>query len=663
MNLRALASCSLFVCAAASAASAQENGLARPSITTAVVRPDTVWFCGNLHGIDNVLYYFARQTRAWGQSASQGSACDNVSPFMGRDTIDAGRGVRILRIVSTMRDADNDPIGRSYLRVVDSARGWSTDILRRLDPGVLARLPKVGGMEGDSVSTIIDALAIDDSTLWLGLRGGFPEGGGEFGGLFRVDRRSGTVDWINDPSVVTRDITGIADAGRWLIIGAVTVGEYGRVGGPGLLRYDKTNGRWHVYGDSVPLPDKLIRTLRGDGQLIAVATEMGLAVVDLARDNSPGGDNLLARWSSTWFVPAFVGDSMTYRVGQRDQTPRTPEAEAPWIFAQRYAAVGHERPFYAAIAALPHRQMMKAVSGYGEDSRAAALADTSLLPLLTKMLGRPESQRIAALAFARLGTRSPAANADALRRDFLAGGRDRTALARALRAVGDSTPIRWARSILDSAVRAGFNGGYGDEIPDAATILAEARDRVGMGLVIAIAGDGLPQMSPFMSGTLAMFDDPAAWGALFTYAKTGKLKAQDVVRALRSSALNDPIVHERARAFVRENLGVDSVRGSALEAMRNLGMIEFAPLIIDRLSKLRAIGFATGADEAETLVWLSGRSDAPIWADSLPPAEVHDWWQRWWTSTKGKATAVSWYEGRRAMQKWATRFFATRRRK
>lgn len=106
-GLRLLAASSLVACAAASAAHAQEITLLRPSMTTAVVRPDTVWFCGTLHGTDDASYYFARQTRTWGQGVSSGAgACANNAPTFGeRDTIDAGRGVRIVRI-SAPRDRD-----------------------------------------------------------------------------------------------------------------------------------------------------------------------------------------------------------------------------------------------------------------------------------------------------------------------------------------------------------------------------------------------------------------------------------------------------------------------------------------------------------------------------------------------------------------------------
>jgi hypothetical protein len=424
MNRRLIRRAGTATCLAALAtgARAQEPGsLRHPIITAIVVKPDTVWFCGTPHGTDAPAYNFVRQTRTWSERASsRGAPCEPEKVGIVRDTIAVGAGVRIIR-VAPPRDSNDLPLGRAYLRVVDSARGRSTDLLRRLDPAVLAKLPKSGSLDQDSISTEVGGVVTDDSTIWIGLRGHFPEGEGLYGGLIRVGRRSGRTDWINDSLIVDRDITGVVDAGRWLLISAVTDAEDGSYGEPGLLRYDKANHRWQAAGDSTLLPDNLIRAMADDRHIVAFATEYGLAVADLRRDSvAATGANLLFRGSTAWFIPAFVGDSMVYALGPSDRAPRTAETEARWVFAQRYAPVGHERFFYQAVSRVPIARMVAGVN-YGEDSLAAVLADTSFVPLLTRMLDRRESEGVATLALTRLGMKTPSTVVDPLREKFLAG--------------------------------------------------------------------------------------------------------------------------------------------------------------------------------------------------------------------------------------------------
>lgn len=654
---RLIAGASLLACAAANLAGAQEIGLRRPIIGAAVLRPDTVWFCGTVLGADRVSYYFVRQARAWGEAvAPRVAPCSDAGMRMfGDDSVtDAGQGVRVVRVPAARAADDNRALGRAYLRVVDSARGRTTEPLRRLDPATIAKLPKFGGdLEVDSVSTGVGGTAVDDSTIWVGLRGGFPEGEGTYGGLLRIDRRSSRVAWVRDSLIVWREITGIVDAGRSLLVAAVTDAEYGPLPEPGLLRFSKADSAWHPYGD-VGLPDNLIRLMAGSGRLVAFATEHGLAVVDL------GADGALSQWSNVWFVPRLVGDSMVYGLGPKDRAPETELAEAPWIFAQRFAAVGHERFYHDALSALPPSRVHAAVFGPGEDSVVIALADTSLMPLLTRMLTQQESQRVAALALARLGVRSPAGATDSLRRQFLAGGYNRTALAKALFAAGDSMPRDWARAVLDSAVRTGARDRT-NKTMNAVEILSDLRDRASMGLVIAIASTADPTTSNFLAARLAAFDDPIAWGTMLSLERAGKFKAFDVVMALRPSALTDSVVHERVRDLLRGALPVDSLRQAALIAVDRLRMIELAPEIIDRIAVPVRPGVPAGFNEVRVLVSLSGRSDAPIWTGLAPPPEVHDWWQRWWASTS-TATAASADASRQAQREWMGRFFAARPR-
>jgi hypothetical protein len=230
-------------------------------------------------------------------------------------------------------------------------------------------------------------------------------------------------------------------------------------------------------------------------------------------------------------------------------------------------------------------------------------------------------------------------------------------------AEGDSMPRAWARAVLDTAVRAGIRGDRFQPTMDAIHILSDLRDRPTLGLVIAIVSENAsPNTSNLFTNRLAAFDDPVAWGAILSLERAGKLRAFDVAMAIRPPALGDSVVHERARDFLRRSLAVDSLSIGALLAVERLGMIELVPAIIDRLALPDPRGLRPGINETRTLVWLSGRSDAPVWSDSVPPRAVVDWWRRWWASTHGKATAVTTDEAKRTTQEWSKRFFAVHRR-
>jgi hypothetical protein len=685
---------------AIAAAPARERAIARvpegdqslqlPAIGRIIARPDTIWFCG----IAEVRaardeYFFARHDRAWGRVVGTPAAACRDSflrdPQRG-DTLVAA-GVLVSRLDTTSYDSIGQRSGRVFLSVSDGVFKRHTDVTPRLDSAKRRVLTEKYGSAAGLDFTGVSAIAANDSVLWMGLAGGFPEGEGSVGGLIRLRRRTGEYALLLDTLLDEVTVSAMTEAGRWLWLGTKLPGEYGWYGAYGLLRLDARKQTWRSYTEkSTPLPDAMIRTIASDGRAIAIATARGLAIATLRDANAAAGDaagdEAIAGWDARYFLPAFARDSLVFELGTKELYQRQATDEVRYNFAQRLALAGHERPLFDALGRVPPDSLTLWMDDFAQwDRIGAMLADTALLPMLFDIASRGQGELLVAGAIGALGKRAPAAAVDSVRRAFgalVAPGASpynadpwRGAYGRALALAGDSTPIHWARAALqralarspatrDSAKRGQL---YVSELPAAAGILAAVRDRAGLGHIISAV-----PVASFAEGTallqaLAAYDDPNAWRALVGFARENRLLRGEAVRALTVSAMRDPTVSDAVVQLIREELrgGADDAPMAVIYGVSELRLHVLAPDLVRLLSRQPSSEWSryVGEMAIRVLVSLTGRADAPVFAEDVPPRSAVEWWARL-AAQPGGLPRVSAEQGRRAEAEWGKRMAAVR---
>lgn len=652
-----------------------EPAFERPVVQVISLGPDTVWFCGSRR---TPSYFYVRATREWRNATAANKApCADGSTIRadGLTTTHPARGLWI-SAVKAPTDSEGQSHGRSYLTVVDSTNRRTVDLKPAFDTPLIKKLLEPYEVGMDTVSTGITAVVANDSLIWIGLMGGFAEGMGELGGIYRVDRRTGSYELMIDSVLGEHTITGAASVGPWVWFATENPAEYGPYGDAGLMRLDARNRQWKFYDDSSsPLPDALIRTMESDGRILALATGRGLAIIDLRATGAPSaapsanGDESIARWDVRYFVAGFSGDSMVFNLGSKAEASLKVEAAA--TIAQRFARVGHERPLYEAAARLPEERLRQ--GAYDDVERAAeVLADASLVPALIPVLTtRGDGQLFASFVLGSLGPRAPRVAVDAMRAAFLAMdtvktdqvGWNRSRMGRVLRSMGDSTPVLWARALLDTAVRrktlpaSAATRVRGTDIGAAAEILANAHDRVGLTLIMGVLPVNGEEEQRLIIHALAEYDDPLAWSTLIAFGRRKQLPAIHTYSALQPSALKNPTVAARLRDFIREGLADSAGDGQfrALGAVEHLRLIDFAPTLVGLLEPGRIKDKYVAEGLITSLISMSGRTDSPVYPDSLPPKAVFDWWQRWLTEQKGNLVAAPEELGSKAVSDWYDR--------
>lgn len=661
-----------------------------PRIGRIVVRPDTVWFCGHIEAGDALAdYFYVRRTREWRRVAGPtASACvaEGVPGAPISDTI-RGADYQVVRIDSTRFDSAGQRSGRAHLQVIDRAFGRQTDLLPRLDPKRRSAFLAEYGEGVDLDFAAFGAIASNDTLIWIGLAGGFPEGEGAVGGIFKVSRPTGRYELLLDTLLEDATVSALVDGGRWLWVGTKVPGEYGWGGDVGLLRYDVRTRVWHSYQERTsPLPDPVIGPVTSDGQLLAVATARGLAVVELRTGSDTtlpvGRDEAIGGWDVRYFIPSFARDSLVFDVGSKEQYQRQEADEARYKFVQRLSLVGHERPLFDALAHIRSDSLSQWIEDEAAwDRIGAKLADATLLPMLFDIASRGEGRLLVAGAIGALGEKAPAAAVDSMRRAFLAYGAPgaspyntdpwRSAYGRALALAGDSTSIRWARAVLqhalsrspatrDSARRGEL---YNSELPAAAEILAAVRDRTGLSLIIsAVPIASWTEGTAFVSA-LAAYDDPNAWRAMVGFASAFRTLRGQAVRVLTVSAMRDPAVSDAVMHFVREELrgGPKDAPMAVIYGVGVLRLHELAPDLVRLLLRAPSSWPSTFLGELtiRVLVKLTGRADAPVFAEELPPRPVVEWWARLAAQPAGLPQALP-AQGRRSEDEWVKRLAAMR---
>lgn len=277
-----------------------------PSVHSIVLRRDTIWFCARVDTTQRrTAFAFVRSSREWlnGPVATL-CATEREKPSFDDSLVVVGRGVS-LRVVRPALESDSGRLRRSYLRLTDSVRRRRIDLQPVYTKPEVQKLVTRGTLEVDTTSTWVGDAIVNDSLVWVGVRGGFPEGEGVIGGIYRVNRKTGAWRFISDSVLHWHSINGLAQSGKTLWIATEQPAELRTFGNAGLLRMTIATGRWSAYTDrNSPLPDALIRDVAADGRSVAVATEKGLAVAEIAANGR------ITKWNVRHYEVTAVDDSV-----------------------------------------------------------------------------------------------------------------------------------------------------------------------------------------------------------------------------------------------------------------------------------------------------------------------------------------------------------------
>ncbi|MBW7932761.1 MAG: hypothetical protein H3C62_03945 [Gemmatimonadaceae bacterium] len=590
-----------------------DSRLDRPVIASIRITPDTVWFCSARNANEYASYFFVRRTYEWRRVArATATPCPPRDPAYEAPTRRVrGADFTVVRMDSTARDDRGRRTGFSYLRVTDDRFNRVTDLVPMLHPGTRRALLTRYGMTADVDFATISAVTATDSVLWIGLAGGFSEGEGAVGGLFRVNRETGTYVLLLVPSVEAATITGLAAAGRWLWVGTKLPGEYGWHAGQGLARLDAPTLIWQGYAPKEdPLPDDLIEALATDGRLLAVATERGVAIASLPEDVNaavarPYRDEVLKDWERRYFIPTFEHDSLVFDLGTKAEATAAQPEEPRLIFAMRMVPRGRERPLVDALARVPAESLdvwLESPPAYENIGRM--VADPQFVPLV--LAHAPWDafwMRFAAGVLGALGANAPEEGRVALHRAFVALDAParvpnefedhRAVLGRALTRVGDSTAVIWARTTLRLAVpRRAKDVGvtvvpqrHGTALAAASSIVATARDRDGLALLISAVPVLDVREQVAAAAALAAYDEPNAWRALVAFAR-GRYLPLSALRPARLQRGRECGRHPQAasagRAGCTGAASFDTVRGEdAADLRARSHRCRYAPALPD----------------------------------------------------------------------------------
>jgi hypothetical protein len=661
--------------------------LRRPVIETIRITPDTVWFCGARDAGEHATYFLVRRSYEWrrvGRATATPCATHRSATGALRDGA-RGADFTIAHVDSIARDDRGRRTGFAYLRVSDDRFKRVINLVPMLHPESRRLMLARYGMTADVDFASIGAVTATDSVLWIGLAGGISEEGSSIGGLFRVNRRTGTYVLMGNPSIEATTISGLAAAGRWLWVGTKRPGQHGWNAGMGLVRMDVPTLTWQAYAPKeYPLPDRLIEAMATDGRILAVATERGVAVATLPEDVNaavarPYRDEVLTDWERRYFSPAFENDSLVFDLATQAEATAAEAEEPRLVFAMQMAPRGRERPLVEALAQVPAESLAVWFgSPPAYETIGRMIANPTLVPLvLARTPWDALGVRFAAGVIGGLGVRAPDNARLALHRAFVAldpptaaaveREDHRAVLGRALTLVGDSTAVLWARATLRLAVsrRAKEVGvtispqRHGTALSAAASIVAAARDRVGLPLLIS----AVPVMDVREQGAgiaaLATYDEPNAWRALVAFAKTRYLPPGGMLRALTPSAMHDSSVAAGVMQLIQRGLREQpdevGLRLPIVDAIKSLRLYAMAPAVVEMLNHLPiAYGDLLATRAIETLVSLYGESDAPTYAERTPPADVVQWWtQRIGQSLAGPIVTLK--DGTAAEARWRER--------
>lgn len=661
--------------------------LRRPVIETIRITADTVWFCGAHDADEHADYFFVRRSNEWRRVRGHtATACSTrrAGETVLRDRV-RGADFTIRRVDSTALDERGRRTGFAYLRVTDDRFKQVINLVPMLHPETRRLFWARYGMTADVDFASIGAVTATDSVLWVGLAGGFSEGKGAVGGLFRVNRRTGEYVVLIAPSIEATTISGLAAAGRWLWVGTKRPGEHGWVAAEGLVRLEVPTLIWQGYArKEYPLPDRLITAVATDERILAVATERGVGIATLPEDVNAAvarsyRDEILTDWEQRYFSPAFEQDSLVFDLVTQAEAVAAQANEPRLIFAMQMVPRGRERPLVEALAPVP-AESLAVWLGYppAYENIGRIVASPTLVPfVLARTPWDALWMRFGAGVIGGLGANAPEDARLALHRAFVSLDRPiatagewedyRAVLGRALTLVGDSTAVLWARTTLRLAVpRRAKDVGvtvvpqrHGTALAAAASIVGTARDQAGLPLLISAVPVMDTREQVAGAAALAAYDEPNAWRALVAFAEARYLSPGGMLRALTPSAMRDSAVAASVMQFMqrglREPANDGGLRRLIVIAIKSLRLYEMAPAIVDVLAHLPiAYGDLLATQAIETLVNLYGASEAPTYAERTPPPEVITWWKQRVTQSLAAPT-VTLKDGAAAEARWRER--------
>jgi hypothetical protein len=418
-----------------------------------------------------------------------------------------------------------------------------------------------------------------------------------------------------------------------------------------------------------PLPDALIHCVASDDDVVAIATEKGLAVAELGAASSPRD---IERWNVAYFIPRFAGDSLVFLLGTKADAISAAD-EARYSFAQTFAPAGRVRALFDALAGVPAAVIDSSLRN--APYQTPGLAHPAFAPALEMMLSIPggDAQRNAAAAIRELGPRTPARLRAATRDGFAIfdtlqerTGNDylnRRELARALRSFGDTTATHWAHALLgqaDSSV-ANLPSKVRVALWAAIGIVADAKDSVGLRQLEALSGAD-PGLDKDVFIALELYDSQRAWRAAIDLFNRRYPDPQDpfyYARALMDRAtptgMANPAVRSRVTALLDEWLHSKYTGNQthAAETISRLRLGGFSSTLVGLLSDTADVSGSAYL----TLINLYGRADAPVFRGRIP-REAVSWWSS--VTSMGALPVVSRENGDNAVREWLRRKAAGR---
>ena len=667
-NLRPIALIGLVSAAAAIAPTAFKfegtPRLDRPKVHSVIVRRDTIWFCARAYPNDHATAFaFVRRSRKW-LDGRRSARCEREAKKPFRDTLyRGGRGV-LIHVSRPAADSDGAVNGRSFLIVSDSARKRRITLRPHYTAAQIKALEAVGDVDQDTTSVAVRDVIVNDSLIWIGLWGGFPEGEGALGGVYRINRRTGAWRHIVDSTLSWHAVNGLAEVAGTLWIATEQPAEYGAFGNAGLLRMRTRTTRWTGFTDrNSPLPDALIQDVGADSRVVAAATEKGLAVGEI------GSKGEIVRWNVRHYLPTFVGDSLVMKLADSSAAVSEP-GEAPFLFVQRFGAAGRERALFEVVRKADPDSLLAMAAEYPPNARRL-LADVSALPALATLLsGGRESQTIAADGLLQINAPTPSV-LPAVRAAFQAvdtattelrlWSNVRAQLGQVLNRSNDSTGLLWARATLDRArrdqrpVEPVRQALWNYNIAAAARIAGDAKDDKTLPSILAVAPFVSRESRGDLFDAILAFHAPSAWQAALGLVDGGYVDHDRLMIALASTLPADSALRQRVGDIVVQTLADSNAetRRKAVVAARKIRLAGTVPILIQALDRERRFSWMQ-EELLATLVSLTGRADSPGFSGDMPRAAM-DWWNSLLTTSAGVIPVVSAEDGERAMSDWTRR--------
>lgn len=201
------------------------------------------------------------------------------------------------------------------------------------------------------------------------------------------------------------------------------------------------------------------------------------------------------------------------------------------------------------------------------------------------------------------------------------------------------------------------------ELAAAAEIAGAVRDRASLSMVISAVPVALAYEHGALVESLAKYDDPSAWRSLVAFARARQLPRWQILNALSASAMRDSILAGVVLEICRDESRstTDGVPFYVLSVARTLRLHPLASDFVGVLAKRAPADAEHLTQETiRALVDLTGRGDAPVYAEPMPPRAVVEWWSRL-AAAPGGLPQASLDAGLRAVAAWSARQAAVHR--